>query len=47
MCTRSVHEVKMFVDYIGKRIKDAIWKDDGEFLEMGLKMPSRITIDRN
>ena len=42
-----VHEVNLFVGYIGNELKDSIWRDDGDSSEMGLKMPSRITIDRN
>ena len=42
-----MHEVKMFVDYTGNGLKYAIWKDDGEFSEMGLKMPSKVTVDRS
>ena len=31
-----VHEVMLLVDCIGNRLKDAIWRDDGELSEMGL-----------
>ena len=28
-------------DGVGNGIKDAIWKDDGKLLEMGLQTPSK------
>ena len=29
----------VLVDYIGNELKDAIWRDNGKLLEMGLKIP--------
>ena len=31
----------VMVDCIGNRLKDSIWRNDGQLLEMGLQMPSR------
>ena len=29
------------IDYVKNGLKDAIWRGDGEFSEMGLQMPSK------
>ena len=31
------------VDCVGNRLKDAMWRNDGKLLEMGLWMPSGVT----
>ena len=30
----------VLVGYVGNELKDAIWRGNGQLLEMGLKMPS-------
>ena len=42
-----VHKVTLLVDYIENGFKDATWRGDGESSEIGLQIPSRITVDSN
>ena len=35
----------VLVDYVGNGLKDAIWRDNGKLLDMGLQMPSRVTVE--
>ena len=37
----NLHSHKVVVDYVGNVLIDAIWRNHGYLLEMGLKVPSR------
>ena len=35
----------MLVDYVENRLKDSIWRSDKELSEIGLYMPSKVSVD--
>ena len=35
----------VLVDCVGNGLKDAIWRGDEELSEMGLQMPSKVSVD--
>ena len=37
----------VLVDCVRNGLKDVIWKGDEELSEMGLQMPSKVTVDRD
>ena len=41
------HEIALIVGDVGNGLTDAIWRDDGESSDMGLRMPSRVIVGRN
>ena len=46
---RNLHsnEIELIVDDVRNGLTDAIWRDDGDSSEMGLRMPSRVVVGRN